>query len=159
MMASSLPRPRALASVLNDERLAAEVAAMLRAAAAETTRLGHRYISGEHALIALIASDGPTGQVFREAGATAEQARSRVEFIVPHEPAFLAPKEIMVAPRLLLLIDDAAEVAEATETKVEAPDLALGLLRDPESIPTRVLDECGVSTRALVQRLRLLQGP
>jgi ATP-dependent Clp protease ATP-binding subunit ClpA len=156
-MMASLPKPRALAAVLNDERLSEEVAAVLRAAAAETTRLGHRYIGGEHALIALIASDGPTGQVLREAGATAEQARSRVEFIVPHEPAFLAPKEVMVAPRLLLLIEDAAEIAAALETQVEAPDLALGLLRDPESIPTRVLDECGVSTRALTQRLRLLQ--
>lgn len=158
-MASSLPKPRALALVLRDERLAAEVTDVLRAAAAETTRLGHRYIGGEHVLIALIASDGPTGQVLREAGATAEQVRSRVEFIVPHEPAFLVPKEVLVSPRLLVLIEDAAEVAAAMETKVEAPDLALGLLRDPDGIPSRVLDECGVHTRALTQRLRLLQAP
>ena len=158
-MASSLPKPRALASVLSDERIAEEVAAVLRAAAAETTRLGHRYIGGEHVLIALIGSEGPTGQVLREAGATAEQARSRVEFIVPHEPAFLAPKEVMVGPRLLALIEDTAEIAEAMEAHVEAPDLALGLLRDSDGIPSHVLDECGVNTRALTQRLRLLQAP
>src|SRR4051812_46275299 len=157
-MASSLPKPRPLASFLTDERLSAETMGLLRAAAAETTRLGHPFISGEHLLIALIGSDGPTGEVLREAGATTEQARSRVEFIVPHEPAFLRPKEMTVAPRLIALIEDAAEIAESLETRVEAPDLALGLLRDPDSIPSRVLDECHVSTRALAQRLRLLQN-
>jgi hypothetical protein len=44
------------------------------------------------------------------------------------------------------------------ETHVEAPDLALALLRDPEGIPSRVLGECRVNTRALAQRLRLLGG-
>ena len=132
--------------------------ALLRGAAAETTRLGHRFISGEHLLIALIASDGPTGQVFREAGATTEQTRSRVEFIVPHDPPFLIPREMNVGPRLIALLEEAAEVAEGLEMRVEAPDLALALLRDHESIPSRVLDECHVNTRALTQRLRLLQG-
>ncbi len=131
--------------------------ALLRAAAAETTRLGHRYISGEHLLIALIASDGPTGQMLREAGATVEQTRSRVEFIVPHEPAFL-PERGDRRPTADLLIEDGAEIAQEMETQVEAPDLALALLRDPEGIPRRVLDECGVNTRALTQRLRLLQN-
>jgi ATP-dependent Clp protease ATP-binding subunit ClpA len=157
-MASSLPKPRPLASLLADARFSDEVKALLRGAAAETTRLGHRFISGEHLLIALIASDGPTGAVFREAGATAEQARSRVEFIVPHDPPFLIPKEMNVSPRLIALLEDAAEVAEGLETRVEAPDLALGLLRDREGIPSRVLDECHINTRALTQRLRLLEG-
>ncbi|HEY8292336.1 MAG TPA: Clp protease N-terminal domain-containing protein [Thermomicrobiales bacterium] len=157
-MASSLPKPRPLASLLADGRFSAEAMALLRGAAAETTRLGHRFISGEHLLIALIASDGPTGQVFREAGAAAEQARSRVEFIVPHDPPFLAPKEMAVSPRLIALLEDTAEAAEGMETHVEAPDLALALLRDPEGIPSRVLDECHINTRALIQRLRLLRG-
>jgi len=108
-------------------------------------------------ICALIASDGPTGQTFREAGATAEQARSRVEFIVPHEPPFMLLKEMNVGPRLIAMIEDAAEVAASLETTVEAPDLALALLREHASIPSRVLDECGVNTRALAQRLRLLQ--
>ena len=157
-MASSLPKPRPLASLLADERFSEETKALLRGAAAETTRLGHRFISGEHLLIALIASDGPTGQLFREAGATAEQARSRVEFIVPHDPPFLAPKEMTVSPRLIALLEDAAEVAEGLAAHVEAPDFALALLRDREGIPHRVLDECHVNTRALTQRLRLLQN-
>ncbi|MGI8854289.1 MAG: Clp protease N-terminal domain-containing protein [Thermomicrobiales bacterium] len=155
-MASSLPKPRPLASFLADDRYAEETKSLLRAAAAETTRLGHRFISGEHLLIALIASDGPTGQTVREAGATAEQARSRVEFIVPHDPPFLAPKEMNVGPRLIVMLEEAAEVAEDLAARVEAHDLALALLRDREGIPSRVLDECGVNTRALAQRLRLL---
>jgi ATP-dependent Clp protease ATP-binding subunit ClpA len=157
-MASSLPKPRPLASFLADERFSEEAKALLRGAATETTRLGHRFISGEHLLIALIASDGPTGQTFREAGATAEQARSRVEFIVPHDPPFLTPKEMTVSPRLIALLEEAAETAEGLETHVEAPDLALALLRDREGIPHRVLDECHVNTRALTQRLHFLQG-
>jgi ATP-dependent Clp protease ATP-binding subunit ClpA len=156
-MASSLPKPRPLASFLADARFSEEAMALLRGAAAETTRLGHRFISGEHLLIALIANDGPTGQIFREAGAAVEQARSRIEFIVPHDPPFLALKEMTVSPRLIALLEDAAEIADGLETRVEAPDLALGLLRDRESIPSRVLDECHVNTRALTQRLRLLQ--
>lgn len=156
-MSTSLPKPRPLASFLADDRLSEETKELLRAAATETTRLGHPFISGEHLLIVLIGSDGPTGDVMREAGAMAEQARSRVEFIIPHEPPFLRPKEMTVAPRLIALIEDAAEVAAALETRVEAPDLALGLLRDPDGIPSRVLDECHVNTRALAQRLRLLQ--
>jgi ATP-dependent Clp protease ATP-binding subunit ClpA len=154
---ASLPKPRPLASLLADDRYAEETKELLRAAATETTRLGHRFISGEHLLIALIASDGPTGQVLREAGATAEQARSRVEFIVPHDPPFLIPKEMNVGPRLIAMLEEAAEIAEALEAPVEAPDLALALLRDREGIPSRVLDECGVNTRALAQRLRLLR--
>lgn len=156
-MSSSLPKPRSLVGFLADDRLSEETKAILRAAAAETTRLDHRYIGGEHLLIALIASDGPTGQTFREAGATAEQARSRVEFIVPHEPPFMLLKEMNVGPRLIAMIEDAAEVAASLETTVEAPDLALALLREHASIPSRVLDECGVNTRTLAQRLRLLQ--
>ncbi len=157
-MASSLPKPRPLASLLADERFSEETKALLRGAAAETTRLGHRLISGKHLLIALIAGDGPTGECFRAAGATVEQARSRVEFIVPHDPPFLLPKEMNVGPRLIALLEDAADVAESLETHVEAPDLALALLRDREGIPSRVLDECRVNTHALAQRLRLLQG-
>ena len=157
-MTSSLPKPRPLASFLADTRFSEETMALLRGAAVETTRLGHRFISGEHLLIALIASGGPTGQIFREAGATAEQARSRVEFIVPHDPPFLIPKEMNVGPRLIALLEAEAEVAEGMESRVEAPDLALGLLRDHGGIPSRVLDECHVNTRALTQRLRLLQG-
>ncbi|MHB8647929.1 MAG: Clp protease N-terminal domain-containing protein [Thermomicrobiales bacterium] len=157
-MALSLPKPRPLASFLADERFSEETLALLRSAAAETTRLGHRFISGEHLLIALIAEDGPTGAVFREAGATVEQARSRVEFIVPHDPPFLMPNEMQVGPRLIALLEDTAEVAERLETRVEAPDLALALLRDREGIPSRVLDECRVNTRALVQRLLVLHG-
>jgi ATP-dependent Clp protease ATP-binding subunit ClpA len=157
-MASSLPKPRPLASFLADDRYAEETKALLRAAATETTRLGHRFISGEHLLIALTASDGPTGQVLHEAGAAAEQARSRVEFIVPHDPPFLIPKEMNVGPRLIAMLEEAAEVAETMASQVEVPDLALALLRDREGIPSRVLDECGVNTRALAQRLRLLQG-
>ncbi len=157
-MASSLPKPRPLASFLADARFSEEVTALVRGAAAETTRLGHRFISGEHLLIALIASDGPTGQVFHAAGATAEQARSRVEFIVPHDPPFLVSTAMHVGPRLIALLEDVAEVAEGLETHVEAPDLALALLRDPAGIPSRVLDECHVNTRALIQRLHLLRG-
>ncbi len=156
-MASSLPKPRPLASFLAVERYSEETKALLRAAAAETTRLGHRFISGEHLLIALIASDGPAGQIMREAGATVEQTRSRVEFIVPHDPPFLIPKDMNVGPRLIAMLEEAAEVAEELEIPVEAHDLALALLRDREGIPSRVLDECGVNTRALVQRLRLLE--
>ena len=156
-MTMRLPKPRPLAILLADERLSEDVTGLLRAAATETTRLGHSYISGEHLLIALIAADGPAGDMLREAGATTEQARSRVEFIVPHEPAFLRPKEMAVSPRLLALIEDAAEIAAGLETRVEAPDLALALLRDPDGIPHRVLAECRVNTRALAQRLRLLQ--
>ncbi len=157
-MASSLPKPRLLASFLADARFSEEVKALLRGAAVETTRLGHRFISGEHLLIALIASDGPTGQVFRAAGATAEQVRSRVEFIVPHDPPFLVPKETNVSPRLIVMLEGAAEIAEGLASHVEAPEIALGLLRDREGIPSRVLDECRVNIRALIQRLRLLQG-
>lgn len=157
-MVLSLPKPRPLASFLADERFSEEVKALLRGAAVETTRLGHRFISGEHLLIVLIASDGPTGQVFRAAGATAEQVRSRVEFIVPHDPPFLIPNEMNVGPRLIALLEDAAEVAEGLETHVEAPEIALALLHDRAGIPSRVLDECRVNTRALTPHLRLLQG-
>lgn len=157
-MASSLPKPRPLASFLGDGRYSEDTKGLLRAAAAETTRLGHGYIGGEHVLIALTAGDGPTGEVLRQAGATAEQARSRVEFIVPHDPPFLIPKEMNVSPRLIVMLEDAAELAESMGACVEAPDLALALLRDPESIPSRVLAECRVNTRALAQRLRLLRG-
>ncbi len=156
-MASSLPKPRPLASFLADERFSQEVKALLRGAAVETTHLGHRFISGEHLLIALITSNGPTGQGLREAGARAEQVRSRIEFIVPHDPPFLVPKEMNVGPRLIALLEDAAEVAEGLETHVEAPEIALALLHDREGIPSRVLDECRVNTRALIQRLHLLQ--
>lgn len=156
-MAGSLPKPRPLASVVGDDRLSEGVKAALRAAATETTRLGHRYIGAEHALIALIGSDSPTGQAFRDAGATAAQARSRIEFIVPHEPPFMLLTELTVSPRLLGVIEEEAEIAAAMGVRVEPPDLALALLRDGTALPTRVLDECGVNTRALTQHLRSLQ--
>lgn len=155
---SSLPKPRPLAALVSDDRLSDEVRDVLRDAAAEATRLGHRLIGAEHVLIALIGVDTPTGSVLREARATAAQARSRVEFIVPHEPLPLAGAEMRVAPRLLVLLDDLAVVAEAMGAKVESPDVLLAFLRDRDGLPSRVLDECGVNTRALAQRTRLLQG-
>lgn len=153
---SSLPKPRPLATLLADDRYAEEVKTVLRMSATEATRLGHRFIGGEHVLIAAIASDTPSGALLRDLGATAEQARSRVEFIVPHEPAFLAGGEIRVGPRLLALLEDEAEIATATEAPVSLPALLLALLRNREGLSTRVLDECGVDTRALTPRLRLL---
>lgn len=163
---SSLPKPRPLATLLADARYTEEVKTALRMSAAEATRLGHRYIGGEHLLIATVASDTPTGALLRDLGATVAQTRSRVEFIVPHEPAALALAggEIRVGPRLLVLLEDEAEIAAsaATDTDAEAqaslPDLFLALLRDRAALPTRVLDECGVDTRALIIRLRLLLG-
>lgn len=155
---SSLPKPRPLATLLSDERLSDETRATLRDAAAEAVRLGHRLIGAEHLLIALVGSETPTGVMLREAGATAAQTRSRVEFIVPREPSVLAGGETRVSPRLLALLDDLAEVAKSLEARVELPDVLLALLRDHEGLPSRVLTECGVNTRALAQRTRLLQG-
>ncbi len=156
---SSLPKPRPLATLLGDARLADETRAALRDAAAESVRLGHRIIGAEHLLIALVGGDTATGAVLREAGAEATQIRSRVEFIVPREPPVLAGGETRVSPRLLALLDDLAEVAESLEARVELPDALLALLRDRDGLPSRVLTECGVNTRALAQRVRLLQGP
>lgn len=156
-MAGGMPKPRPLAGVVADDRLSEAVREVLRAAAAETTRLGHRYIGAEHALIALIGSDGATGQAFRDAGADAAQARSRIEFIVPREPPFMLLKELTVSPRLLGLIEEEAEIAASLDARVEPPDLSLALLRDGTALPARVLDECGVNTRALIPRLRALQ--
>ncbi len=157
---SSLPKPRPLAALLTETWYAEEVKTVLRMSAAETTRLGHRYIGGEHLLIATVASDTPTGALLRDLGATVAQTRSRVEFIVPHEPAALAlvGGEIRVGPRLLALLEDEAEIAEGSDGQVSLPDVVLALLRDREALPARVLDECGVDTRGLGVRLRLLRG-
>ena len=156
---SSLPKPRPLASLLVETWYAEEVKTVLRMSAAETTRLGHRYIGGEHLLIAAVASDTPAGAVLRDFGATVAQVRSRVEFIVPHEPAVLALAggDIRIGPRLLARLEDEAEIAEASDARVSLSGVLLALLRDREGLPTRVLDECGVDTRALVVRLRLLR--
>jgi len=155
---SSLPPPRPLATLLAEDGYAEEVKSVLRMGAAETTRLGHRFIGGEHLLIAAIASDTPTGALLRDQGASAEQARSRVEFIVPHEPALLGGGEVRVGPRLLALLGDEAAIAVAMDAHVTLPDVLLALLRDREGLPSRVLDECGVDTRALPPRLRALQA-
>ncbi len=152
---ASLPAPRPLTALVADDRLSDEVKTLLRDAAGEAARLGHRLIGGEHLLLALIASPGATGAMLRAAGATTAQTRSRIEFIVPHEPAFLAVGgEIRVAPRVVAMIEDAAEVAASLDEHVEAPDLLIALLRPRDSVPVRVLDECGVNTRALRQGVR-----
>lgn len=149
---SSLPKPQPLAVFLSDDRLADDATTLLRDAAGEATRLGHHLISGEHLLIAMISSGTPAGDLLRTAGATAEQARSRIEFVVPREPPFLLGGALRVAPRLVALLEDEGDVAASRDGRVESLDLLLALLRDGDGLPHRVLEECGVNTRALAQR-------
>jgi ATP-dependent Clp protease ATP-binding subunit ClpA len=60
------------------EHLTPQARAVSRRAYDHARRLGHRYIGGEHFLLALSAADHPVGAVLRERGVTPERVEEEI---------------------------------------------------------------------------------
>lgn len=140
------------------ERFTEKAIKVIMLAQEESRRLGHNFVGTEQILLALIGEGtGIAGRVLKSMGVTLKEARIEVEKIIGRGSGFVAV-EIPFTPRAKRVLEMALE-----ECRVFGPDyvgtehLMLGLVREEESVATRVLENLGVDPTRI--RDQVMQMP
>ncbi len=128
----------------------------------EAQRLGHGQIGSEHLLLGLVRDErGVAGRVLAELHVGLEEARARVEHIVPAEEdsRYLAGQsagQMPFTPRMSRIFSLALRemAVRAGATEVESGDLLLAVERDGEGVAVMVLEQLG-ALRPLVRHRTL----
>jgi ATP-dependent Clp protease ATP-binding subunit ClpC len=128
-------------SILTDRARQALVAAQR-----ESRGQGHAYVGTEHVLLALLAEpSGEIAAVLNTVGVALDRVRLEIEALIPAGPNFVADAELPLTPRAKMAIEIAKEEArDANQKHVDVTHLFLGLLREPEGVAGKVLNNLGV---------------
>ena len=113
---------------------------VLQCARDEAAALGADEVRGVHVLLGALRADIPAADAL---GVTLERARTHVEGMSPHGRLFLRAGDVNAAPRALLAA--AADAARPRRShRIEAEDLLLAALADPDGAAERTLRALGV---------------
>jgi ATP-dependent Clp protease ATP-binding subunit ClpC len=120
----------------------------------ETRRLGHDHIGPEHLLLGVLRTDGAPRTLLEALGVDADRVRARVVDVVG-ERQLPGTGQIPFTPSAKKALElSLREALDLRVTFIGPEHILLGLVRDGESVATRVLDELGVDRRALTTLLR-----
>jgi len=107
----------------------------------EAARLHHEYIGTEHILLGMAGAAGPAADAPGSFGITLDGARAAVERIVGVGPESGSPDDLGMTPRAKEAIGFARE--EAGRHAIGPEHLLLGLAREVEGVPARVMHDLG----------------
>jgi hypothetical protein len=133
----------------------------------EAQRLGHGHIGSEHLLLGLVRDErGVAGRVLADLRVGLEEARARVEHIVPAEEdsrhvAGQSAAQMPFTPRMRHIFTLALREMAVRDggTEVESGDLLLAVERDGEGVAVQVLEQLGAPRQLVRQRtLAALNG-
>ncbi len=136
---------------------------VLALAQEEARRFGHSYIGTEHVLLGLVREEqGMAGAVLRSLGVEAGEVRRRIESIVGHEEAAAEPvdEELPLTPRLRRMLQTARREALQLDHNYVGTEHLLcglvrsGLVRQPEGVAARVLEDLGVDRNEVLRRVQ-----
>jgi ATP-dependent Clp protease ATP-binding subunit ClpA len=132
---------------------------VLRSSLEEAQRLGHGYIGTEHLLLGLVRDErGVAGRVLADLLVGLEEARARVEHIVPaaDDSRHVAGQagQLPFTPRMTRVFSLALREMAVRDgaTEVESGDLLLAVERDGEGVAVQVLEQLGAPRPLVRQR-------
>lgn len=125
----------------------------------EALEFHHDFVGTEHILLGLLKSeDGPVAKVLGQMGVRREAVRAEIEKIVGTGPQGNPRHGLVYTPRAKKSMELALqEAGSLRRSRVEAPDLLLGLLREGSGVAALVLKKLGINpenARAELLRMR-----
>lgn len=130
-------------------------------ASKESQRLGQDYIGPEHMLLGFaLEGDGLGTRILINLGVELEKMRSAVEQKIKEESVFLPDQEIGITQKTKRVIETAvAEARYWQHNYIGSEHLLLGLIREGESIASRVLENSGLTLEKARSELTRLLAP
>jgi ATP-dependent Clp protease ATP-binding subunit ClpC len=134
------------------ENLSPEAKQILALARQESENLQHFYLGVEHIFIALTkVENGVTHSVLQQSNLDPKQVRDAIHRFVGSGDSHRYWEGTRVTPRCEAVLKLAAEEAGRREKALlEEKDLLLGILKEGESLPVRVLQKMGVSIAGII---------
>lgn len=126
----------------------------------EAQRFNHEYIDTEHILLGLVKEGSGVGSVaLKEAGIDLRKVRLEVEKLVQSGPRMITQGKLPQTPQAKRVIEFAMEEARGLRHDyVGTEHILLGLLRQPRSVATQVLQQLGLQLEVLRDDLLNLLG-
>ncbi|MGB5963708.1 MAG: metalloregulator ArsR/SmtB family transcription factor [Coleofasciculaceae cyanobacterium] len=126
----------------------------MRIAQNESRRLGHKYVGTEQILLGLVGEgSGIASQFLTATGVNFESTQIEVEKIIGRGTG--TPTEIPLTPRAKQVLEYSLEESQQFgHDYIGTEHLLLGIIREPEGLGAKVLQNLGVDLASLEQRLR-----
>lgn len=126
----------------------------MRIAQNESRRLGHQYVGTEQLLLGLIGEgSGLASQFLSATNVNIENAQIEVEKLIGRGRG--TPKEVPLTPRAKQVLEYSLEESQQFgHDYIGTEHLLLGIIREPEGLGAKVLQNLGVDLTNLEQRLR-----
>lgn len=142
------------------ERFTERARRVLQLAQEEAKRLGHDYLGTEHVLLALIREgEGVAAEVLNSLGLSLEAIRIEVEKQVPGGGSMLTIGEVPFTPHSKKVLELAVEEARALHHNyIGTEHLLLGLIREGESVASKVLTALGINLDQVRDRIIKVLG-
>ena len=127
------------------ERFTEKAIRVIMLAQEEARRLGHNFVGTEQILLGLVGEgSGVASKTLKSMGIALKDARAEVEKIIGRGSGFVAV-EIPFTPRAKRVLEKAwAKAKKNNKQKIEAVDLLLSIIEEPDSLAMKVLDSLGV---------------
>ncbi len=111
--------------------------------------LGHGYIGSEHIVAGLIKEgSGVASQILEGKGVTYEKVMAKIEEVMGKKESISQNTEIGLTPRTKRILQLSATEARAMGNNyIGTEHILMALLRDGESVGTRILHELGINPR------------
>ena len=126
----------------------------------EAGRLNHDYIGTEHLLLGLVKiGGGVAAEVLDGLGLSLQKIRLEIEKLVQPGPTTLSVGEIPFTPRAKKVLDLAVEEARVMgHNYIGTEHILLGLVREGEGIASQVLENLGIESESLREKILELLG-
>jgi ATP-dependent Clp protease ATP-binding subunit ClpC len=123
----------------------------------EAKRLGHNFIGTEFVLLGLMScKTGIVAQAMSGTGVTLNQVRTEVEAIIGRGSGFVAV-EIPFTPRAKRALELAwDEARQLGHNYIGSEHVLLGIIREPDSVAARILENLGAEPDSLRQKILTL---
>jgi ATP-dependent Clp protease ATP-binding subunit ClpC len=123
------------------ERFTDRARRVMEEANQEAKRLNHEFVGTEHLLLGMLREgSGVAASVLRIVGLDLRKTRREVKKFVLPGRAIVTSGKLPLSPRAKRVIDSALEEARKFDHDyIGTEHLLLGLVRDPESVASRVL--------------------
>jgi ATP-dependent Clp protease ATP-binding subunit ClpC len=128
--------------------------ATIMAAQEETRRLGHNFVGTEQILVGLLKEDtNLVAKVLADLGVTLDATQKQVEAIVGRGNGSV-PADIPFTPKVKRIFEQALQEARNLDTPYIGPEhLLLSLVKEPESVAAKVLQNLGIDLNDVRKRI------
>jgi ATP-dependent Clp protease ATP-binding subunit ClpC len=137
-----------------------KAAESLRQASEIADMLGHSYIGSEHLLIGLIQTeDSLASAVLQSNDVTADKVINLVYELIAPDSSIAIKDEVGYSPRLKRILDIAAqEAVRFKEKKIGTEHLLIALMKETESVASRLLNTMGVNVKKVYKDILTAMG-